>query len=78
MSALGRSIDTDEGHLDGLIQTDAAISSGNSGGPLANASGQVVGVNTAIAASGGTTQASNIGFVIPITQALEIAKQIIG
>jgi S1-C subfamily serine protease len=78
VSALGRTIDTDEGHLDGLIQTDAAISSGNSGGPLANASGQVVGVNTAVAASGQGTQASNIGFVIPIAQALKIAQQIIG
>jgi S1-C subfamily serine protease len=78
VSALGRTIDTYEGHLDGLIQTDAAISSGNSGGPLANASGQVVGVNTAVAASGQGTQASNIGFVIPIAQALKIAQQIIG
>jgi putative serine protease PepD len=77
VSALGRSIDTEEGHLDGLIQTDAAISSGNSGGPLANAAGQVVGMNTAVAASGQGTQASNIGFVIPIAHALDLAKQII-
>jgi len=77
VSALGRTIDTDEGHLDGLIQTDAAISSGNSGGPLANASGQVVGINTAVAASGQGTQASNIGFVIPIAHALDLAQQLI-
>ena len=77
ISALGRSIDTQEGHLDGLIQTDAAISSGNSGGPLANASGEVVGINTAVASSSGMQQASNIGFVIPIAQALEIANQYI-
>jgi putative serine protease PepD len=77
VSALGRSIDTEEGHLDGLIQTDAAISSGNSGGPLANAAGRVVGMNTAVAASGQGTQASNIGFVIPIAHALDLARQII-
>lgn len=75
VSALDRSIDTEQGHLDGLLQTDAAISSGNSGGPLANAGGQVVGINTAVASSSGMQQASNIGFVIPIAQALEIASQ---
>jgi putative serine protease PepD len=75
VSALDRSIDTEQGHLDGLLQTDAAISSGNSGGPLANASGQVVGINTAVASSSGMQQASNIGFVIPIAHALEIAAQ---
>jgi putative serine protease PepD len=75
VSALDRSIDTAQGHLDGLLQTDAAISSGNSGGPLANAAGEVVGVNTAVAASNGGQQASNIGFVIPIEHALAIAEQ---
>ncbi len=47
--------------LDNVIQTDAAISAGNSGGPLLNSKGQAVGVNTAIAAEG-----QNIGFAIPI------------
>jgi S1-C subfamily serine protease len=75
VSALGRSIDTEQGHLDGLLQTDAAISSGNSGGPLANAAGEVVGINTAVASSSSMQQASNIGFVIPIDQALAIAGQ---
>lgn len=73
VSALDRSIDTSTGTLSNLIQTDAAISSGNSGGPLVNAQGEVIGVNTAVAASQGSTQASNIGFAISVDTALDIA-----
>lgn len=74
VSAVGRSIETSNGTLEGLVQTDAAISSGNSGGPLVNARGEVVGINTAVASSDATTQASNVGFAISIDQALDVAE----
>ncbi len=57
--------------LEGLIQTDAAINFGNSGGPLINLKGEVIGVNTAIA--GG---AENIGFAIPINRAKKMIEEI--
>jgi putative serine protease PepD len=66
VSALDRDIDSDNGTLNNLIQTDAAINPGNSGGPLANADGQVVGMNTAVIQSSGQEPAQNIGFAIAV------------
>jgi serine protease Do len=57
--------------LDDYIQTDAAINFGNSGGPLINSRGEVIGINSAI-----SSRASNIGFAVPINQAVAILPQL--
>lgn len=59
------------------IQTDAAINPGNSGGPLVNGSGQVIGINTAIATSGGGNGNIGVGFAIPINTAKQVSQQLI-
>ncbi len=75
ISGLDRSIAVSSGSgsstMDGLLQTDASINSGNSGGPLYNSKGQVIGINTAKASSG-----EGMGFAIPINVAKPIVEEI--
>lgn len=79
ISALGRNVEFADGStLSHLIQTDASISSGDSGGPLLTDTGLVVGVNTAGMGDGESTTAENIGFAIPITDAFPILRQLAG
>jgi S1-C subfamily serine protease len=76
VSSLGRTVQTGENtFIDEAIQTDAAINRGNSGGPLLNTRGEVIGINSAIYAPTGTT--AGIGFAIPINTARRAAEDLI-
>jgi serine protease Do len=76
ISALNRSLavgsESEQVIMEDLIQTDASINPGNSGGPLLNASGQVIGINSAKA-----SDAEGIGFAVPINIAKPIIKQVV-
>ena len=76
VSAMKRTIETESGALNSLIQTDAAISSGNSGGPLVNLNGEVVGINTAVARGDSESAATNIGFSISVDEVLIVIEQL--
>lgn len=77
ISGIGRSVTASDGTgynsetLTDMIQTDAAINSGNSGGPLVNAAGEVIGINTAT-----STSAENMGFAIPISSTKGMLEQL--
>jgi putative serine protease PepD len=81
VSAKGRNINIVKNQfpIESFIQTDAAINPGNSGGPLVDSTGAVIGINSAIASLGTTSQAGSIGlgFAIPINQGRKIADQLI-
>lgn len=80
VSATERMLDVNENYqMEGLIQTDAAINQGNSGGPLVNLAGEVVGINTIIVRGGtfGSAVAEGLGFAIPSNKAQAVASQLI-
>jgi S1-C subfamily serine protease len=76
VSSLGRTLASETGALKGLIQTDAAISSGNSGGPLVNALGQVVGINTLVSSTDIGSTSNGLGFAISAAELLPAIDQL--
>ena len=64
ISGTDRAVDTGDTVLSDLVQTDAALSSGNSGGPLLNSTGNIIGISTMVATGGETDYISNIGFAV--------------
>ena len=74
VSALNRPVDNDKGVVVNMVQTDASINPGNSGGALANRSGQIIGINTAIFSQ--TGENTGIGFAIPISTAKRAADKL--
>ena len=79
VSAIQRSIRAPDGfRIENVIQTDAAINSGNSGGPLLNSRGEVIGVNSQIIAGGGVSEGNvGIGFAVPVNTVRNVGSQII-
>jgi S1-C subfamily serine protease len=75
ISALDRTIATENAQMSGLIQTDAAINPGNSGGPLLDSAGRVVGMNTAIYSPSGAS--AGIGFAVPVDVINEVVPALL-
>lgn len=77
ISGLRRTLTGGNTRLENMIQTDAAINQGNSGGPLLNLSGEVVGINTAVVRGDGGDVAEGLGFAIPVNRVKVIAGPVI-
>lgn len=84
LSGVNREVDLDNnGNKVSMLQTDAAINPGNSGGPLLNTNGEVIGITAAkrvyagMTSNGGALQAEGIGYAVPITEAMDVAQQIL-
>ena len=78
VSGIGRPIKAPNNYtIDGAVQTDAAISSGNSGGPLMDARGTVIGINSQVASGGSTGVAQGVGFAVPINTVKNVVEQLI-
>ena len=75
VSALGRSMGSERGMYENYIQTDAAVNRGNSGGPLINLNGELIGINTAIISPSGGN--AGIAFAIPSNMANNLVQQIL-
>lgn len=78
VSGIGRPIEAPNNYtIDGAVQTDAAISSGNSGGPLLDSRGTVIGINSQVASGGSTGVAQGVGFAVPINTVKNVVEQLI-
>jgi 2-alkenal reductase len=80
VSGLDRKLPSGNPGVSGLIQTDAALNHGNSGGPLFNYAGQVIGINTAVVRTSGNPgeSAEGLGFAIPINRVRTFVNQLVG
>jgi serine protease Do len=77
ISAAGMNLDAiNDRYYMNMIQTDAAINGGNSGGPLVNSIGEVIGMNTLIFTAGGNTGSIGLGFAIPINKVKKIVEEL--
>ena len=78
VSALGRTITSPNNHpIDNAIQTDAAINHGNSGGPLLNASGQVIGITSQIESGTSSSGSVGVGFAVPSNTVKQVVSEIL-
>lgn len=78
VSGIGRPIKAPNNYtIDDAVQTDAAISSGNSGGPLLDSRGTVIGINSQVASGGSSGVAQGVGFAVPINTVKNVVQQLI-